>query len=353
MTDLPDESSGNLIRSSRWNTLLAKIEEGTDTDVRIRGRHASFGTFVILTTGSFASVYAPILTGTVRGRTITFGSTISLTWASFATAWLGTSHGRIVSAGTVVGLSSGSFGTISLPANLRVRILTAGTVVALTSGSFASDAARTSQMEIFDDFVGTTFTPTWATTITEGGRVVINDTGSSDGSGQVRLKTSTTLGSDARLYAASRNIPNSTSQNPLFEARIYPSVSTQINYTVGLVLNDHDPTAVPAAANDHAIFHISAGASAASTLCSTAGAGVQSSLSTINNTSGAWVKYRIALDGSNAYFYIDDVLRATKNTNLPGLSVNLRPFVGIDAPVSIASRNVSVDYIYVRQNRID
>src|SRR3990167_3296824 len=56
MTKLPNESDGNTVQSGRWNTILGKIQESTDTDVTIRGRKATFGTFVSLSAASFVGL---------------------------------------------------------------------------------------------------------------------------------------------------------------------------------------------------------------------------------------------------------------------------------------------------------
>ena len=352
MTDLPDESSGNLIRSSRWNILLDKIEEGADTDVRIRGRYISFGTCIVLTSGSFASIYAPVLTGTVRGRILSGGTFVALTRASFQDAVIGTlivqggtTRARIVSAGTFSG-TLGSFSTMAQN-NVRGRILTFGTVVALTSGSFADLAATTSKFELMDDFWGSSLANTWSTTLTNGGTIAPNVTGGG-ANGQLTFLTTTTSGSDARLHTASVRVA-APSENPIFESRIYFQQNTQINVNIGLVQTNHDPTGAPAGTNHHAVFRVSAGASAASTLCSTADGITQSASQTINNVSGAWVKYKIAVTTADVKFYINDILRVTKVTNLP--AANMMPFVGLDVPISTTARQIDVDYIRVTQDR--
>ena len=58
MTNLPDEVVGNTVRSSRWNVLLDKIQDGQDSDVRMRGRYWTGGSFV----GSYAS-FAAVASG--------------------------------------------------------------------------------------------------------------------------------------------------------------------------------------------------------------------------------------------------------------------------------------------------
>jgi len=355
MTDLPDESSGNLIRSSRWNSLLDKIEDAEDTDVRIRGRYSSWGTTIVLTHASFATIYTPAFTGTLRGRTLSVGTTVALTKASFQDAAIGTltvqggtARARIFSAGTVVGLTSGSFGTL-VQGNVRGRIITAGTFVGLTTGSFLSLTARTSRFELFDEFWGSSLDTKWSTTLTDGGTISVN-TGGGNGNGQLLFATSTTSGSDARLHTGSVRTINRTSL-AVFEARIFPNVATQIRYNVGLVESDHDPTGAPAGTNDHAVFRVVAGASAASTLCSTSDNTTQSASNTIDNISGDWVKYRIELDAAEVRFYINGILRVTKVTNLPDASTNLMPFIGLDVPLSTTTRQLNVDYIYVSQVR--
>src|SRR3990167_9289809 len=56
MTKLPNESDGNTVQSGRWNTILGKTQEATDTDVTIRGRKATFGTVVSLSAASFTGL---------------------------------------------------------------------------------------------------------------------------------------------------------------------------------------------------------------------------------------------------------------------------------------------------------
>jgi len=56
MTKLPNESDGNTVQSGRWNTILGKLQESTDTDVTIRGRKATFGTVVSLSAASFVGL---------------------------------------------------------------------------------------------------------------------------------------------------------------------------------------------------------------------------------------------------------------------------------------------------------
>src|SRR3990167_4163409 len=329
MTDLPDESSGNLIRSSRWNSLLDKIEDAEDTDVRIRGRYSSWGTTIVLTHASFSTIYTPAFTGTLRGRTLSAGTVVAITKASFVEAAITTLTG--------------------LGGTTRGRIFSAGTFVGLTTGSFLSLTARTSRFELFDEFWGSSLDTKWSTTLTDGGTISVN-TGGGNGNGQLLFATSTTSGSDARLHTGSIRTINRTSL-AVFEARIFPNVATQIRYNVGLVESDHDPTGAPAGTNDHAVFRVAAGASAASTLCSTSDNTTQSATNTIDNISGDWVKYRIELDSAEVRFYINDVLRVTKVTNLPGAGTNLMPFVGLDVPLSTTTRQLNVDYIYVSQVR--
>ena len=55
MTNLPQEATGATALSARWNALLNKLQNASDTDVRIRGRKISAGTFVG-TTGSFSNI---------------------------------------------------------------------------------------------------------------------------------------------------------------------------------------------------------------------------------------------------------------------------------------------------------
>src|SRR3990167_7237612 len=55
MTNLPQEATGATALSSRWNTVINKVQNASDTDVRIRGRKISAGT-VVATTGSFSNI---------------------------------------------------------------------------------------------------------------------------------------------------------------------------------------------------------------------------------------------------------------------------------------------------------
>src|SRR3990167_973257 len=55
MTNLPQEATGATALSARWNAILDKLQNASDTDVRIRGRKLSAGTFVG-TTGSFSNI---------------------------------------------------------------------------------------------------------------------------------------------------------------------------------------------------------------------------------------------------------------------------------------------------------
>lgn len=56
MTNLPNESDGNTVQAGRWNSLLAKIQNASDTDTRIRGRVATFGTVISLSAASFVGL---------------------------------------------------------------------------------------------------------------------------------------------------------------------------------------------------------------------------------------------------------------------------------------------------------
>src|SRR3990167_4114840 len=55
MTNLPQEATGATALSARWNVILNKLQNASDTDVRIRGRKLSAGT-VVATTGSFSNI---------------------------------------------------------------------------------------------------------------------------------------------------------------------------------------------------------------------------------------------------------------------------------------------------------
>src|SRR3990167_3619103 len=55
MTNLPQEATGATALSARWNAILDKLQNASDTDVRIRGRKLSAGT-VVATTGSFSNI---------------------------------------------------------------------------------------------------------------------------------------------------------------------------------------------------------------------------------------------------------------------------------------------------------
>ena len=56
MTNLPNEADGNVVQAGRWNTILSKTQNAADTDVRIRGRVASFGTVISLSAASFVGL---------------------------------------------------------------------------------------------------------------------------------------------------------------------------------------------------------------------------------------------------------------------------------------------------------
>src|SRR3990167_6370839 len=56
MTNLPNESDGNVVQAGRWNTILGKTQNASDTDVRIRGRVATFGTVISLSAASFVGL---------------------------------------------------------------------------------------------------------------------------------------------------------------------------------------------------------------------------------------------------------------------------------------------------------
>src|SRR3990167_9831473 len=55
MTNLPQEATGATALSARWNAILDKLQNASDTDVRIRGRKLSAGT-VVATTGSSSNI---------------------------------------------------------------------------------------------------------------------------------------------------------------------------------------------------------------------------------------------------------------------------------------------------------
>src|SRR3990167_6515230 len=56
MTNLPNEADGNVVQAGRWNTILGKTQNAADTDVRIRGRVATFGTVISLSAASFTGL---------------------------------------------------------------------------------------------------------------------------------------------------------------------------------------------------------------------------------------------------------------------------------------------------------
>ncbi len=57
MTNLPDVITGGTVIASQWNLILGKLQNATDTDVRIRGRVTTVGTSIAQTKGSFAHLY--------------------------------------------------------------------------------------------------------------------------------------------------------------------------------------------------------------------------------------------------------------------------------------------------------
>ena len=171
---------------------------------------------------------------------------------------------------------------------------------------------------------------------------VLQIAGEANHAGIVRLTTATTSGNDVTIHtggtSALNTIQPSVAASYTFMIRV-PTI-TSVSVRMGIAATSaHDTMG---GTNSHWGFLFDP-ATSANWICSNADGTTQvTTTSSIAVTANQWYKMKIAKQGGNFHFYIDNAFIATHSTNAPTGASNIAVAVQTN---TAAARTVDVDYI--------